>query len=211
MAEWIIPGARSLSEFVGLPVHSYGDCGEDAVLMALHAIAPAKYPLTPYGLGHLVTVEESEGYADAGGAQNIEHMDAYLTHAGIPHTTFGYSTPDVVDKLHAQLQKFLGAHSLDPVVVEYAAAGAGFADDERNVQYHFNTWLGESDDRKALGGEFTGGYYKGDGDSRYDSQTGAATYLVLTAWQDIVKAQPIAYIVIHQTVDRVIHGPRIVL
>lgn len=210
MADWIIPGAQSLSEFAGLPAHQFGDCGPDAVLMALHAIAPASHPLTPTGLGQIDTVEESEGYAAAGGAQNIEHMDAYLTHMGVPHTTYGYSTPDVADRLHTQLKLFLAVHSHDPVVVEYQAAGEGFPDDEAAVKYHFNMYAGESDDKPAPGG-FVGGYYRGDGDSRFDSASGAASYLVLTPWQEIAKAEPIAYIVIHQNADRVVHGPKIVL
>lgn len=194
MSRFVIPGAESLSEFVGLPTHQYGDCGEDATLMALHAINPAKWPLTPAGLGSLDNAEESAGYADAGGAQNIPHMDAYLTKLGIPHTTVGYADY-TEDKLHNQLRLFLSAHSPDPVIAEYSDAGAGFPDDEAGVKFHFNMYAGEDDSTPVRG--YVGGYLRGDGDSNTDSGAGAMTPLILTPWEEINAAQPIAYIVVH--------------
>lgn len=215
MARFVVQYGAGLSEFVGLPTHQYGDCGEDATLMALHSLWPALYPLTPTGLGTIDRLEEEQGYAAAGGAQNIPSMDAYLTKIGISHSTYGYNTVDVVDKLHYQLRLFLEKHYHAPVIVEYSEAGEGFPDDEPGVKYHFNTFLGEDDSAPAPGG-YVGGYLRGDGDSRTDSTSGATTPLILTPWAEIQKAVPIAYIVIHaqtpdpNAYDRIVNKPTVV-
>lgn len=216
MARFVIPGAASLSEFVGLPQHQFGDCGPDATLMALHALWPAKYPLTPYGLGTLDEREESQHYADMDGAQTITSIHNYLAALGISHHFWGFGTPNIVDILHRQLKNYLAFLQPDPIIIEVAAAGIGFRDDEPGVQFHFVAFFGEDDSEAADSGEYIGGYLRGDGDSRTDNPNGSTTPLILTPWPDIAAAQPIGIIQIHavQTAaveyDHIVHGPMIV-
>lgn len=207
MTRWVVPGAESFSEFAGLPVHQYGDCGPDAVYMALHAISPAKYPLTGAGLGAIDAAEESGGYAAAGGAQDIVHMHEYLSHMSVPHHTYGYADFNL-DLLHQQCKQYLSQHWLDVLVVEYSETGLGFPDDESAVRFHFNMICGEDDATPAYG--YIGGYLRGDGDSRTDSQTGQPTPLILTPWPQIQRATPIAYIIIHNVAVQPVNTTNVV-
>lgn len=194
---YMCPGAESMSEFVGLPVHEYGDCGPDATLMALHAVARSPFPLSPYGLGQIDADEQRLGDAESNGAQNIPHMDAYLAHLGIPHATVGYDTFTLAG-LHTALHTSYGPTGCSAVIVETSAAGAGLPDDESGVQYHFFSIVGMDDAARTPDG-FIGGYLRVDGDSRTDDQSGGLTAPILTSWQEIANTAPIAYIVLPPT------------
>lgn len=217
MTTWIIPGAASLSEFVGLPVHQYGDCGPDATLMALHALWPNKYSLSGIGLGELDAREEAAHYAETDGAQTITSIHAYLLSLGVSHAFWGFGTPDVAAVLHNGLHSYITESNPDPYLVEFSEAGLGFHDDEPGVRFHFATFFGGTDDEPADGGEYKGGYFRGDGDSRTDSTSGSTTPLILTPWPDVVKASPIGIIRIYSDhsparlveFDTVVHGPTV--
>ncbi len=113
----VLPGFATMSEFVaGLK----GDCGPTATLAALHEVNPQRWPLTPAGLKALDQDEISHNCAEQNGAQNIPHMDAYLSRLDLAHYTVGYDI-FTFDRLHADLKALAGRH---PIIVEWSLAGA---------------------------------------------------------------------------------------
>lgn len=186
----ILPLFESLSEFVaGLN----GDCGPDAALFALHAMAPNTYPLTAGALAAIDHAEIVGGYAAANGAQNVPSMDAYLASIGVPHVTRGYNS-FALAQLHTDLQQLAGIH---PIIIEFSQAGDGLPQDERNVKYHYATIGGIDDQDTVPGTQIVGGYLRADGDAvATNDPHGAASPAVLTSWQQLLAAVPIAYIIV---------------
>src|SRR5262249_37749340 len=75
--------AGTLSEFIAV---LNGDCGPTATLSALNWKNSQRWPLNATGLKAVDDDEIGHGFAEANGAQNISHMDAYLTYLGVSHT-----------------------------------------------------------------------------------------------------------------------------
>lgn len=199
MARYVLPGLESMSEFVGLPTHLFGDCGPDATLMMLHAVAAGPYPLSPYGLGAIDAWEQAHGWAAANGAQNINSMDQALHALGIAHTTIGYSD-FTLDGLHTALKDGYSPDKLTAFIIETSTAGLGLPDDERGVQFHF-FGVGGMDTTAITPDGKIGGYLRVDGDSRTDSQSGGLTPPILTSWEEIAASGPIASISISMKVS----------
>lgn len=207
---FVFPNFMSFSEFARNKAgkHRTGTCGPLAVLLALHTLYPDRYPLTGDALDALVLDMQAHGLLmNANGETNVGELDQYLTHLGVPHTTISYalfaehSKPDpdptkAYAGLHSRLKALAGPQPA-MVLVEWQGAhiGAnGLHDDEENVRFHYSIFGGI--DTGAAGKPATGGYLRGDGDSNTDSLT-AATEPILTGWaNEIVPAEPIAYIVI---------------
>lgn len=189
MARTILPGFATISEFIaGLN----GDCGPTATLSALNAHNPQKWPLTAGALKALDAEEISMGFAEANGAQNIPSLDGYLTKIGVKHTTVGYDAFNL-DVFHAYLQVTAGQK---PVIVEWANAGA-LPGDEPSVHFHYSTCGGKNSGSDNSGLASSGaGYEWCDGDNSADDPSGAPRPPVLYTWQQIVAAQPIAYVTI---------------
>lgn len=187
---FVYPGFSSYSEFVA---GYHGDCGPTAILMALHVLNPAKWPLTPDTLKALV--EDIQRHNDAGGngAENVPQMDGYLHAIGIAHTTVGYAAFNL-NNLHIAMKNLADPAHRQLVIVEWSKAGAGLHDDEPGVQYHYSAFGGIDTGAKNDG--VGGGYLRGDGDSNTDSSTGAPTAPILTRWDAIVAAAPIGYVLI---------------
>lgn len=186
MARIILPGFATLSEFIaGLN----GDCGPTATLSALNAHNPQKWPLTAAALRALDNEEIAGGWAEKNGAQNIPSLDGYLTHIGVAHDTVGYAQFNL-DVFHNAL-KIVAGHK--PVIVEWALAGQ-LPGDEPGVHFHYSTVGGI--DTGPTGDGVGGGYLWCDGDNRADDPNGVPRPPVMYTWQNILAAQPIAYVTI---------------
>lgn len=187
---FVYPGFASVSEFTA----GYtGDCGPTALLLALHVINAAKFPLTPAELKALV--EDIQRHNDAGGngAENVPQMDGYLHAIGLPHTTVGYAQ-FTLNALHAAMRNLADPARRQLVIVEWSAAGKGLHDDEANVRFHYSAFGGIDTGVKNDG--VGGGYLRGDGDSNTDNKTGQPSAPILTRWDAIVAAAPIGYVLI---------------
>jgi hypothetical protein len=184
-----LPGFATISEFTA---SLNGDCGPTATLSALNAHNPTKWPLTPAALRALDNEEIAGGFAERNGAQNIPHLDAYLSKIGVKHETVGYGAFNL-DAFHAYLKAAAG-HK--PVIVEWANAGA-LPGDEPGVHFHYSTCGGIDTGSDGSGAIDKGaGYVWCDGDNRADDPNGVPRPPVLYTWPQIVAAQPIAYVTV---------------
>lgn len=186
---FVYPGFASYSEFTA----GYtGDCGPTALLMALHCVDPHRWPLTPDALRALVEDIQRHNDAAGNGAQNVPQMDGYLHALGIAHTTVGYQQFGL-GALHARLKQLADpAHRPGVMIVEWSAAGKGLHDDEPGVQYHYSAFGGIDTGVKNDG--VGGGYLRGDGDSNTDNAKGGPSQPILTRWDAIAAAIPIAWV-----------------
>lgn len=204
MAIRLLPGFKTLSEFG----QYHGDCGECAALGVLHALDPARFPLTLNELNHLTSdaIAHSEADAALSGGMNIPHLDAMLARLGITHTTVSYGAFNL-DTLHADLKANAGAHG---VIVEWSKGGA-LPGDESGVQYHYSSCGGI--DTGPAGDGVGGAYLWCDGDNSASTKADGGSAAIRYTWAQVASAAPIGYILVSQqavkamiTIDRDAQG-----
>lgn len=172
-----LPEQGALSEFVA---GFHGDCGEDAELMALHALRGT--PLTEQSLREIVTRHQQHGWADASGAEPLAAIARDLDLLGVRYTLYPYCEPWPEAEWHPLLLAHAGRQ---PIILQVANAQA-LPGDERGVSYHFI----------CVEGVDLAGYATGDGDNAAARTGMMVTYDI----GQLAAARPCGMIVCARTV-----------